>query len=83
MPLLPCILVPPPVLPATPHMEPPPSAPPGVRDLPDWGKLIFQEQAPQDLAAVMPGVPPEAVQLVGALLQVRRGSAERAGQLVS
>ncbi|KAL4854940.1 Cyclin-dependent kinase 20 [Chlorella vulgaris] len=42
---------------------------PGVRELPDWGKLIFREQAPRDLAEVLPGVPPEAVQLVAGLLQ--------------
>lgn len=42
-----------------------------MRDLPDWGKLIFREEPPKDLTAALPGAPPEAVQLVGALLQVR------------
>lgn len=42
-----------------------------MHDLPDWGKLIFREEPPKDLAAALPGAPPEAVQLVGALLQVR------------
>jgi serine/threonine protein kinase len=40
-----------------------------VRELPDWGKLIFKEQPPSDLAAAVPGTPPEAVQLLSGLLQ--------------
>ncbi|PSC69602.1 cyclin-dependent kinase 20 [Micractinium conductrix] len=43
---------------------------PGVLELPDWGKLIFEEQAPKDLGAALgPAVPPEAVQLLAGLLQ--------------
>lgn len=52
-----------------------------MRELPDWGKLLFKEQAPKDLATALPGAPPQAVQLVAGLLQYnsqRRLSAEQA-----
>ena len=54
-----------------------------MRELPDWGKLIFQEQAARDLGAALPGAPPDAVQLVAGLLQYNpdhRLSAEQALQ---
>lgn len=52
-------------------LPPPPCAShTGVLELPDWGKLIFEEQAPKDLGAALgPAVPPEAVQLLAGLLQ--------------
>ena len=37
--------------------------------MPDWGKLIFTEQAPRDLAAALPSAPRDAVQLLAGLLQ--------------
>ena len=52
-----------------------------MAELPDWGKLLWQESPPKDLAAALPGAPPAAVALVGGLLQydpARRLTAEAA-----
>lgn len=64
---------------------PPLAAPPhpaaGVRELPDWGKLIFREQAAQELGSAVPGAPAHAVALLAGLLAYdpqQRLSAERA-----
>jgi serine/threonine protein kinase len=40
-----------------------------VQELPDWGKLVFREQAPRGMADALPGASPAALQLVEGLLR--------------
>ena len=41
---------------------------PGVRELPDWGKLVFPPKAPRPWAQLLPDAPPEALALLRRLL---------------
>lgn len=42
---------------------------PGVRSLPDWGKLVFPSRPPAPLGGALPGADPAALELLAGLLQ--------------
>lgn len=44
-----------------------------MRELPDWGKLVFPPRTGKGWAAVLPGAPPSAVQLMEGLMQYNPG----------